>query len=501
MARTVAKFPVKANAVHRWRRLAGLPCLNALKKRMWEDSKVEMEVCEKLQPMVYNEDFRKEALAHYEKFGQAATCRKFGLANATIYHWLRNGIKSKLKHRYSAETRAQVLQLASKCGGRAAARAFGLNQPLVARWVLLEKEGRGKTEGVIDEEQTLEDTKISPASEEEDEKKIDVMETVKNLGVGDAAKLHKLPLVTVWRWRDEERRARIIEERRLRTEERKRRTSKYSPQLMEEAVEHYMKHGAVKAAEKFNVPRQTLRHWVRRKLKGVPLMGKVIRRRWYASAEWKEEAVALAKKEGVAAASVKYQVSFKHVEFVFQLFQVSRAILYRWEREMRKEDEKNAGDDKEGRKAKSVFFRKEEKVMKKKKCRSKVSKPKSNTKVKKSKRRKKTKKNEWHVTPVLPEWAVNFLKPSKKAESDEKGKVVLASEEMPLLEEESDAVSAQNIFSLTIPVIYHQDEEKEELVSMPRFSPQGVSEGGTVDPPSLVGGVKDCLVEVIVSQL
>ena len=139
MASTLANFPVKANAVHRWRRLAGLPCLTAL-KRICEDSKVEMEVCEKLQPTVYNEDFRKKVLAHFEKFGQAATCRKFGLANATIYHWLRNGVKSKLKHRYSAETRAQVLELASKCGGRAAARAFGLNQPLVARWVLLEKE-------------------------------------------------------------------------------------------------------------------------------------------------------------------------------------------------------------------------------------------------------------------------------------------------------------------------------------------------------------------------
>ena len=70
-----------------------------------------------------------------------------------------------------------------------------------------------------------------------------------------------------------------------------------------------MKHGAVKASQKFDVPRQTLRHWARRKMKGFPMMGKVLRRRWYASAEWKDEAVALAKKEGVDAASVKYQVS------------------------------------------------------------------------------------------------------------------------------------------------------------------------------------------------
>ena len=71
-----------------------------------------------------------------------------------------------------------------------------------------------------------------------------------------------------------------------------------------------MWHGAVKASQKFDVPRQTLRHWARRKMKGFPMMGKVLRRRWYASAEWKDEAVALAKKEGVDAASVKYQVSF-----------------------------------------------------------------------------------------------------------------------------------------------------------------------------------------------
>ena len=174
---------------------------------------------------------------------------------------------------------------------------------------------------------------------------------------------------------------------------------------------------------------------------------------------------------------------------------------------MRKEEEKNSANVKEGRRAKSVFYRREEKGPKKIKCKSKVvkdkmNKSKSDTKVKKCKRRKKNKrkkKNEWHVTPVLPEWAVNFLKPAKKVESVER--VVLAAEEMPLLEEESHTVSPQNIFSLTVPVIYQQEEEKEILMSMPRFSPQGVSEGGTVDPPSLVGGVKDCLVEVIVSQL
>ena len=314
MASTVANFPVKANAVHRWRRSAGVPCHNAL-KRMCEDSKVEIEVCEKLQPNVYNEDFRKEVLAHYEQFGQAATCRKFGLANATIYHWLRNGIKSKLKHRYSAETRAQALELASKCGVRAAAKALGLNQPLISRWLLLEKAGKEKTEEETDARKNLLDTKTLAAVELQDEKKMEVMESVKNLGVGQAAEVHKLPLATVWRWRDEEKRARVIEERRLKTEDRKRKTSKYSPQLMQEVVDHYMKHGAVKAAEKFDVPRQTLRHWVRRKLKGVPMMGKVIRRRWYASADWKEEAVALAKQEGVAAASVKYQVSFRHFFF------------------------------------------------------------------------------------------------------------------------------------------------------------------------------------------
>ena len=195
--------------------------------------------------------------------------------------------------------------------------------------------------------------------------------------------------------------------------------------------------------------------------------------------------------------------------FLLQLFQVSRAILYRWEREMRKEEEKNTGHvkEKKARRAKSsVFCRKVEKVAKKFKCKvvkDKVRKSKSDTKVKNSKRRnksKKRKKNEWLVTPVLPEWAVDFLKPSKKAQKVESyERVVLASEAKPLFEESH--TPAQNIFSFTVPVIYHQEEEKEEMVSMPRFTPQGLCEGGTVDPPSLVGGVKDCLVEIIVSQL
>ena len=177
---------------------------------------------------------------------------------------------------------------------------------------------------------------------------------------------------------------------------------------------------------------------------------------------------------------------------------------------MRKQEEKDAGDVKEGRRARSVFCRKEERVIKKVKCKSNVVKDKkgksrSDKKAKKGKRvrkSKKAKKNNWLVTPVLPEWAVNFLKPSKaKVESIVDRGSVLASEEMPLLEEEESHPSAQNIFSLTIPVTYHQEEELEEMDSMPRFTPQGVSQGGTVDPPSLVGGVKDCLVEVIISQL
>ena len=178
---------------------------------------------------------------------------------------------------------------------------------------------------------------------------------------------------------------------------------------------------------------------------------------------------------------------------------------------MRKQEEKDAGDVKEGGRVKSVFFRKEKKLVKKMKFKNNVvkdikGKPKKEKKPGKSgkgKKSKQAKKNEWLVTPVLPNWAVDFLKPSRlKVESAERG-LVLASEEMPLLELEENQPSAQNVFSLTIPVTYHQeqDEEKEEMDSMPRFTPQGVRQGGTVDPPSLVGGVKDCLVEVIVSQL
>ena len=177
---------------------------------------------------------------------------------------------------------------------------------------------------------------------------------------------------------------------------------------------------------------------------------------------------------------------------------------------MRKQEGNGAGEAKEGKRAKSVFLRKEKKVVKKIRCKSndfkdktrKLKKEKKPRKSGKGKKSKKTKKNEWRVTPVLPDWAVDFLKPSRaKVEAVER-RLVLASEEIPLLEEENHP-SAQNIFSLTIPVTYHQeeDEEKEEMDSMPRFTPQGVSQGGTVDPPSLVGGVKDCLVEVIISQL
>ena len=146
------------------------------------------------------------------------------------------------------------------------------------------------------------------------------------------------------------------------------------------------------------------------------------------------------------------------------------------------------------RKAKYVFRmekKKREKVARKKKdAKPKEEKSKKNRKSKKSK-----KKNEWVVTPVLPDWAIDFLKPSKQ-----KKVVVLASEAIPLIED--NACSAQTSFSLSIPVVYQeQDDKAEEFDSMPRFSPQGVSQGGTLDPPSILGGVKNCLVEVVVSQL
>ena len=149
------------------------------------------------------------------------------------------------------------------------------------------------------------------------------------------------------------------------------------------------------------------------------------------------------------------------------------------------------------RKAKYVFRmekKKREKVVRKKKDvkpKKEKVKPKTNEKSKKSK-----KKNEWVVTPVLPDWAIDFLKPSKQ-----KKEIVLASEAIPLIED--NACSAQTSFSLSIPVVYqeHDNGAAEQPESMPRFSPQGVSEGGTLDPPSILGGVKDCLVEVVVSQL
>ena len=87
--------------------------------------------------------------------------------------------------------------------------------------------------------------------------------------------------------------------------------------------------------------------------------------------------------------------------------------------------------------------KKREKVVRKKKdVKPKKEKLKTSRKSKKSK-----KKNEWVVTPVLPDWAIDFLKPSKQ-----KKEVVLASEVMPLLED--NACSAQTSFSLSIPVVY-----------------------------------------------
>ena len=177
---------------------------------------------------------------------------------------------------------------------------------------------------------------------------------------------------------------------------------------------------------------------------------------------------------------------------------------------MRKQEGNDSGDAKGGKRNKSVFFQKKEKVLKEKKLKERKAKSEKRTKhekeAKKSRNGKKSRRGKKSVdraTPALPEWAVDFLRPSKKKREAAPvgGGLVLASEEMPLLEENHHSV--QNIFSLSIPVNYNQDEDggSEEMDSMPRFSPQGVCEGGTVDPPSLVGGVKDCLVEVIVSQL
>ena len=177
---------------------------------------------------------------------------------------------------------------------------------------------------------------------------------------------------------------------------------------------------------------------------------------------------------------------------------------------MRKQEGKDSGDAMGGKRKRSVFFQRKEKVLKEKKLKERKAKSEKRTKhekgAKKSRNGKKSRRGKKSVdraTPALPEWAVDFLRPSKKKREAALvgGGLVLASEEMPLLEEKHHSV--QNIFSLSIPVNYNQDEDggSEEMDSMPRFSPQGVCEGGTVDPPSLVGGVKDCLVEVIVSQL
>ena len=339
MKSTLAKFPVKPNAVQRWRRKAGIPRFTTV-KREEEDAKMaefaaltlkmeekvakaEVGECQRLKSSAYDEDFRKEVLAHYEKFGQAATCRKYKVCNATIYHWLRNGTSSKCKYKYSEETRNQAIELAFKVGQRTAARALGLNQSLLARWIVNEgvkrekaKKGNGENEnhGKVEKEANVKsDSEVIETSKEANlaevaEKKSEVLEIARRCGVAQAAKQHQLPLTTVWRWRDEERRAEILQSRKIKTEERKKQRSKYTPQMMEKVVEFYFKHGAIKSEKEFNVPRQTVRHWARRKMRGVPMMGKVLRKRYYDSVGWKHEAIAFAKAEGVSAALKKYQV-------------------------------------------------------------------------------------------------------------------------------------------------------------------------------------------------
>ena len=213
MKSTLANFQVLPNAVQRWRRLAGLHCHT-------EDSKVEMKVREKQLPTtVYNEDFRKEVLAFSEKSGPTATCKKFGVASATIYQWLKHGTQSKLKLRYSAETRSKVVELASKCGGGAAAKAFGLSQPLVASWMLKAEMDKARAEGESEGRKRVangvKDMAATSESPDHDEKKVEVLKTVKQVGVGKAADLDQLPLATVRRWRDEAQWARLVEGGRL----------------------------------------------------------------------------------------------------------------------------------------------------------------------------------------------------------------------------------------------------------------------------------------------
>lgn len=165
--------------------------------------------------------------------------------------------------------------------------------------------------------------------------------------------------------------------------------------------------------------------------------------------------------------------------------QVSRASLYKW---VQKEGGGAAGGG-QGARARSAVFRVAKPKVKVKRSKS--------ASTRKEKRKKKPKEEE---LKGLPDWALDFLaNSSRKSVRNEEVKVV-ATEAAPLMEEAPSLEQA--FFSLSVPVMY-QEEEEQHLDSLPRFSPMATMEevGRSVDPPSLVGTVPDYMMEITLTVL
>lgn len=291
---------MKANSLHRWRRLAGVTCRTSTRRRAEQltVSRLKEELGCTEAPSVwrgYDERLREAVVAHHREHGQASACRRFGVCSATIYHWLRRGTGSQRKNRYSEDTRRRAVEVAASHGSRAAAATLALPPYLVARWLAEHHSRRAKVQDKVVEE----DSGNGDLTGSDEAKKRKVLDDVEKLGVAKTAALHSVPLVTVWRWRDEARSERVGEERRARAEEKRQRRRKkeaqYSEELKKEVVEHYLEHGATAAQRKFDIPRQTLRHWARR-------LGRRRGREVHLGEEGRRRAVTQARRDGVAAA-------------------------------------------------------------------------------------------------------------------------------------------------------------------------------------------------------
>jgi transposase-like protein len=299
---TTAAFGLTASTLLRWRREAGEPSHAALRGAQEEraDSRVREQLGEakvERRTEAYDQAFRKKVLEHHKEHGQAATCKLFGICNATIYGWLKHGTASRRKPRYSLEARRGAVELAAAHGPRAAGRGLGLPVELVRRWLV---EDKAATEAGDTKHSDLEKGYEGESVPEADISiKAGVVETAEREGLARAAAVHCLPLSTIWAWKDEARRARQTEARlrRMGSYQARRPWRRYSKELRAEAVGHYMQHGAARSAQHYSVPRQTVRHWALRRAAALAY-----------SAERRQAAVAQARTQGVAAAIRDHKV-------------------------------------------------------------------------------------------------------------------------------------------------------------------------------------------------